>query len=221
MELKGILKYLEKLKANNTREWFNENKSEYTDAKASFEVFTEMLINEISGFDKSVAGVDAKACMFRIFRDVRFSNNKAPYKTNFGAFIASGGRKSQLAGYYVHMEPGASFLGGGIYMPPADNLRLIRKRIFDNPNAFREIINNKEFKKYFDGIYGEKLKTAPRGFPKNWEYIELLNHKHYAVAHLVKDDFWNKPEVIQNNIAIFKVQYELNTYLNEILNQVL
>jgi uncharacterized protein (TIGR02453 family) len=218
MEIKEILKYLEKLRANNDKEWFNKNKSEYLDAKASFEIFIDMLINEISEFDKSVAGVDAKSCMFRIFRDVRFSNNKAPYKTNFGAFIASGGRKSQLAGYYVHMEPGASFFGGGIYMPPAENLRLIRKQIFDYPNDFIEVINNREFKKYFDGIFGEKLKTAPRGFPKDWEHIELLNHKHYAVAHLVNDDFWNKPEVIQNIIAIFKAQQQLNTYLNEIIN---
>jgi uncharacterized protein (TIGR02453 family) len=218
MEIKEILNYLEKLKANNTKEWFNKNKSEYLDAKASFEIFTDMLINEISGFDKSVAGVDAKSCMFRIFRDVRFSNNKAPYKTNFGAFIAPGGRKSQLAGYYVHMEPGASFLGGGIYMPPAENLRLIRKRIFDYPDDFIEVINNREFKKYFDGIFGEKLKTAPRGFPKDWEHIELINHKHYAVAHSVNDEFWNNSEVIQNCIAVFKAQYQLNEYLNEIIS---
>ena len=115
-----ILEFLTLIKENNNREWFHENKALYNQAKNDFEVFVNLAINEISKFDKSIVSVDAKDCIFRIFRDVRFSKSKMPYKANFGAFIIKGGKKSPMAGYYIHVEPGNSFLAGGIYMPPAD-----------------------------------------------------------------------------------------------------
>lgn len=215
MTLAEILNLFSELKENNNREWYKSQEQRFKDAKNSFELFTEMMINEVRGFDPSVGDLDAKKCVFRLFRDVRFSKNKDPYKTHFGAFIANGGRKSPYAGYYIHLEPGNSFIGGGIYMPQPKILKAIRKRIFDDPEEFKKIIDNQEFKQYYPEIMGDKLKTAPQGYSKDFEHIDLLNHKHYAVGHQLKDNIWSDPEAIQKITHIFKVQFSLNQYLNE------
>ena len=117
--------------------------------------------------------MNPKDCLFRIFRDVRFSKDKRPYKTNMGSFIAKGGRKSMRAGYYFHIEPDGNFAGGGIYMPPSEPLKNIRTAIFENPETFIELTETKKFKKIFTEFHGEKLKTAPKGFPREFEYINL------------------------------------------------
>jgi len=219
MELPAILEFLRDLNANNKREWFHANAARHKDAKASFEVFTDMLITEIQELDPSIAGVTGKGSMFRIHRDVRFSNDKRPYKTNFGSFMAPGGRKSGNAGYYIHMEPGKSFIGGGLYMPSPTSLKAIRKRIYENPDSLLRILNNPNFKTYFDGFYGNKLKTAPRGYPKDWEHVDLLNHKHYAVHHALPDDFWDSAQILEDCVRVFKAQHPLNLWLNETINK--
>ena len=157
----------------------------------------------------------AKECTFRIFRDVRFSKNKLPYKTNFGAYIAKGGRKSPFAGFYVHIEPTDSFVGGGVYMPESKYLKAIRTGIFEDVEAYKTIINSAEFKKYFDGVYGEKLKSAPRDFPKEFSDIELLKNKHYAVVHQVSDAFWTSENLFDNLSQIFEIQFRFNAFLNK------
>ena len=119
---------------------------------------------------------------FRIFRDVRFSKDKRPYKTNFGAFIAKGGRKSMNPGYYFHIEPSGSFVGGGVYMPPAEPLQAIRNYISENGAEFLEIINDNKFKKVYPEMYDDKLKTAPKGFPKDHEFIDLLRYKSFVFS---------------------------------------
>ncbi|RMH60248.1 MAG: DUF2461 domain-containing protein [Calditrichaeota bacterium] len=215
MNFNIILDFLSDLRVNNNREWFKENNERYQKAKSQFERFVENLLPEIKQFDNTIDILSPKEFMFRIFRDVRFSKNKAPYKTNFGAFIAPGGRRSPYAGYYVHMEPGHSFLGGGIYQPDPKILFAVRTRIFNNPDRFKEIIQNKDFKKYFPEIYGEKLKTAPRGFPRDFTDIDLLKHKHYAIACKVDDTFWLEGRILDKVVDVFKNQYAFNHYLNQ------
>lgn len=212
-----ILDFLIKLQINNNRNWFTANKEAYEKAKAEFEQFITLMIPRLEALDESITGTKAKECIFRIFRDVRFSKNKEPYKTNFGAFIGPNGRKTSQAGYYIHLEPDTSFLGGGVYMPEAQNLKEIRTAIFKNPVEFKEILDNKNFKSYFPELYGEKLKRAPKDFSKDFPEIELLKNKHYVVSHNVANSFWTSPDLIENTMAIFKTQYAFNNFLNQAL----
>jgi len=217
-----VLSYLEKLKKNNNREWFNENKSLYIGAKEEFELFINNLILQIKRFDNSIGVVTAKDCVFRIYRDVRFSKNKVPYKTHFGAYIAANGRKSTMGGYYIHIEPdNNSFIACGIHSPKPIILKEIRYEIYDNANNFKQILNKPDFKKIFPVIYGEKLKIAPKGFPKDFEDIYLLNYKNYAVVHKLSNDFIkNENNLIENFINLLKIGYPLNNFLNKVIENV-
>ncbi|MBN2610574.1 MAG: DUF2461 domain-containing protein [Bacteroidales bacterium] len=217
MNAKIIFEFLLDLKFNNNRNWFKENHDRYQCARSEFEQFVDSLIPEIRQIDDSINVTSAKECLFRIFRDVRFSKDKEPYKTNFGAYIAKDGRKSPYAGYYVHFEPDDSFIGGGIYMPEPSILKSIRNRIFENPEVYKNIIRNGKFNMYFPDIYGEQLKTAPKGFPKDFPDIDLLKNKHYAVAHQVSNSFWFEKNVLNAVVDIFKVQYDFNRFLNDII----
>lgn len=215
MELNSIITFLNDLKSNNNREWFKENEKEYRKSKELFEHFLDMLIPPLKQIDDSIDVRSSKDCIFRIYRDVRFSKNKEPYKNNFGAFISKGGRKSPYAGYYIHIEPGSSFVGGGIYMPESKVLNAIRNEIYTNTGDYKDIIGDTSFKKYFPGIYGEKLKMAPKGFPADYEDIELLKNKHYALACNVDDKFWSDNNLFNNIMDIFRVQYPFNRFMNE------
>ncbi len=215
MDLKISNNFLIQLRKNNNRDWFKTNKALYVEAKKQFDQLTEVLILVIKDIDSEIDVTSAKECTFRIFRDVRFSKNKSPYKTNFGAYIAKGGRKGPFAGFYIHLEPNESFVGGGVYMPESKNLKAIRTAIFENIDNYKEIINNKTFKKHFDGIYGEKLKLAPKGFPKDFADIDLLKNKHYTVIHKVDDTFWTSENLIEYLSKIFKIQFPFNKFINK------
>jgi len=214
MALEKTYEFLNELEANNNREWFAENKPKYQEAKIEFENFIQGIILRLHEVDSQIGNLQAKDCIFRIFRDVRFSKDKVPYKTNFGAYMSTGGWKSPKAGYYLHVEPNSSFLGGGIYMPESANLNKIRTEIFENPVAYKKIINDKQFVKVFPEIYGGKLKTAPRGFPKDFEDIDLLRNKHYAVTHRVDDSFWKNDKVVEMALDVYKTQKDFNDFLN-------
>jgi uncharacterized protein (TIGR02453 family) len=214
-----LLSFLEELKANNSKEWFDDNRDRYQGLRKDFVDFINQLIPKIAEFDPMILPLESKNCMFRINRDIRFSKDKTPYKTNFGAFMANGGRKSRYAGYYLHIEPGGCFLGGGIYMPPNEILKEIRQEIYFEIDKFKEIISDKAFKKYFKGIWeGEKLKSAPRGFPKDFPDIELLKHKHYTVTHQFKDEIILKKNFTNNILKIYKEMYPLNYFVNKVID---
>ena len=218
MDVKNSFTFLEALRKNNNREWFQANKSFYDLARGEVEQLVATLIPIVRGIDPDVDVVSPKECLFRIFRDVRFSKDKSPYKTNFGAFIARGGRKSPYAGYYLHIEPGASFVGGGAYMPESHYLKAIRSEIFENTGEYKAIIESQEFRKFYGGMYGEKLKTAPKGFPKDFPDIDLLKNKHYAVTHRVEDDFWFSDSLVDDVTGMFSVLYGLNRFLNNAIS---
>lgn len=217
MNLKTSFDFLLELQFNNNRQWFKENEDFYKKAKSEFEDFTSNLITGLQKIDSEIGELTPKDCTFRIYRDVRFSKDKEPYKNNMGAFIVKGGKKSPFAGYYVHLEPGGSFVGGGVYMPEKPVLNIIRNSIFQNPEPLKSILNQKEFKSYFNEIYGEKLKTAPKGFPKDFEDVDLLKHKHYALAHSLNDDFWTNNNVDAEILKVFSVMKEFNDYFNRII----
>jgi uncharacterized protein (TIGR02453 family) len=212
--------FLRLLQKNNNREWFNANKSLYDEAKQEFEHITELLIHEIASFDKGISGLVPKDCIFRIYRDVRFSADKSPYKTNFGAYLSKGGKKSFFAGYYLHLEPKESLLAGGIYMPPPNVLKVVRQEIYENIEEFKGIISEPSFVKHFGGFSGDKLRTAPKGFPKEFPDIDLLKYKNYTVLESLTDAELSKDNILLQLKEGFKVMYSLNKFLNNAIKDV-
>lgn len=215
----NLIQFLYNLRDNNNREWFHNNNEIYQIVKKEFEQFIALVIMEISQFDSSIKNVNPKDCIFRINRDIRFSNNKSPYKNNFGGFIVPGGRNAGYAGYYVHIEPENCFLAGGIYMPPADRLKAVRTEIYENIDVFKKIIYNKEFVKYFGELSVEdKLKQPPKGFPKDFSDIDLLKYKHYSVLRSVSEELVLSKQYIKETIETFKVLFPFNQFINESIN---
>ena len=219
MQLKPIFDFLKELKINNNREWFQQNKNHYLTIKEIYEHFIDLLIQKIKEFDPALGNISSKECIYRIYRDIRFSKDKTPYKTFFDAFIAFGGKKSEYAGYYIHLEPDKSIISGGIYKPKPNILKILRSEIYYNIEDFKNIIFNYKFRKYFNGIYGNKLKLTPKGFPKDFEDIDLLKYKSYVVLHQVNNNFWYKNDLIENTTDIFLALSPFNKFLNNALAQ--
>lgn len=214
--MQQTLDFLKKLKSNNNKEWFEKNKEKYTLAKAEFEVVVDELIRGIYKFDKKLSPeLKARDCIFRIYKDVRFSKDKTPYKTNMGASINPGGRKSLVAGYYLHVEPGnGSFLAGGVYMPEPEMLSAIRQEIDYNATPLLKILNSAAFKKYFKGFDTEdQLKTAPKGFEKDHPHLALLKNRHFVVSHPIADKDLISAKLTTTVIAGFKAMHPLLEYL--------
>lgn len=208
-------KFLKDLKNNNNREWFNDNKKRYEAAKEEFETFIGALITNISKFDAPIGSLEPKKTIFRIYRDVRFSANKDPYKINFGAHLSSSPSKiHDRAGYYIQIQPGNSFLAGGAYLPPSAWINKIRQEIDYNTDEFKKILNNATFKKYFGGITGEQLKTAPKGYPKDHPEIELLRYKSYLVSNECGDKAVTSDDFLTHATNVFKAMKPFDDFLN-------
>jgi len=217
--MKEILDYLKDLEANNTREWFDLNRERYDITRRKFLTVADTLIHEIRKFDDEIPPLNPKDCVFRIFRDVRFTHDKSPFKSNYGCFIARGGKKSGFAGYYLHIQPGECFLSGGIYMPPAEHLQAIRQEIYYHPRDYIGIVENKEFKATYTLPYFDQLKTAPKGYPKDWEHIDLLKNRSYAVGHPIAEKELYAADFLTKAIELFKVVHPFNRYLNRAVDE--
>jgi uncharacterized protein (TIGR02453 family) len=214
---KSTLEFLNTLKDNNNRDWFVKNQSLYSDAKGNFESFVQEIIDKIIDFEPIMKGLEVKSCVYRINRDIRFSNDKSPYKTYFGAFIVRGGKKNgdKFAGYYIHIEPGKNIIAGGAYMPPAPWLSAIREKIDEEPEKLQKIINNKEFMQYFGKIDGEKLKKAPKGYSTEHPQIDLLRFKSYLVVNEVPDELAMSDKYFDHTMIIIKAMKPFNDFLND------
>ena len=216
MAVENIIRFLSELNINNNREWFAENKARYDQVRIEFEKMSKDLIAAISTFDEDIKHVEAKDCVFRIYRDTRFSHDKTPYKTHFGVFIASaGGRKSQRGGYYLHLDPAGCFVAAGVWCPQPDLLKALRQSVYDNIDELNEIRNSPTFSQYFTSFFEEdKLKTVPRGFPKDFPDAEMLKLKHYMVEYKLDEKLINSPDFVQELTDIVKCAYPLNRFLN-------
>jgi uncharacterized protein (TIGR02453 family) len=213
---KDTFKFLKDLKANNNRDWFNDNKKIYSEIREGFIGFLEAIYPRLCEFDPGLKGMDLRKSVFRINRDVRFSNDKSPYKTSIAGVIIEGGRRnfSERAGYYLHLEPENSIIAGGAYLPPSAWIKRIRKEIASDSDSFREIINDKNFVRYFGLLSGDKLKGAPRSYPKDHPDIDLLRYKSYMAVHEL-----SKEEVLADNfgdrfIDVALALKPLNDFLN-------
>lgn len=209
------LNFLSALEINNNREWFNENKPLYLKAKTNVENVVNEIILKISEFDESIERLEAKNCIFRIYKDTRFSKDKTPYKTNIGASLVEKGPKTlNHAGYYIHLEPGKSFLAGGVYMTEPKNLKAIREKISSEGEDFLKILNKKSFRDQLE-LRGDRLVKVPQGFDKENPMGDYLKFKQFTVFHplsnadVLDDNFVNK------TVKVFKEMYPFNRFLNE------
>lgn len=184
----STLSFLKKLAKNNDREWFQANKKLYEDAQANMVEFAGKLIGEIAKFDEAVYGLDPRKCVFRIYRDVRFSKDKSPYKINLSLYIAPGGRKPIEPGYYFHVQPGASFIAGGKHHPDGPELLKIRSHIAENTAEFLKIINKKSFVEQFGELWNARLRSVPKGFDADHPAAEYLKLKEFMVQQEFSDN---------------------------------
>ncbi len=216
--MKEILDFLTALKNNNNKPWMDNNRESYLKVKNLFQKLIAELIEKIAVFDPSVIGVQPKNCIFRLNRDIRFSKDKRPYKENFGAFISEQGKKGVAGGYYIHLQPGQHMLAGGSYMPPPDVLNKIRQEIDYNPDPLLGYMESETFKKLFGTLEGDKLKTAPKGYPSDHPHIDLINHKSFIVFHNLTDKQVLAPGFLDRAIVTFQAIKPLNNYIRNALS---
>jgi uncharacterized protein (TIGR02453 family) len=223
MQATEIIHFLSALSENNNREWFTENKKWFDKCKKEFDQLSTALISKIAEFDDDIKNVEASECVFRIYRDVRFSHDKTPYKTHFGVFVASaGGRKSQRGGYYLHLDPAGCFVGAGVWCPQPNLLKALRKSVYDNIDELNEIRFEKNFASKFQKFFEEdKLKTVPAGFPKDFAEAELLKLKHYLVEYKFDAALLDSDDFVNEISEIFKIAYPFNKFLNYTVDEVI
>jgi uncharacterized protein (TIGR02453 family) len=213
----STIKFLKGLKKNNNRNWFEKNRSAYEEAKADFENFIQALIDAHATNDPDLKELTAKKCIFRINRDIRFSKDKSPYKTNFGASMDKGGKKSGLAGYYFQIEPGNSFIGGGLWQPEPEKMKNVRQEIDYCFGEFENIINSKKFKATFGELYtGEdvKLTRVPQGFDKENPAAEYLKFKSWLVTAELNDELLSSKRLLKTTIEAFVLMQPFIKFLN-------
>jgi uncharacterized protein (TIGR02453 family) len=212
--MKSTLTFLKDLARNNNRVWFEKNKDRYLEVKGVFDDFLEALHKKLLVFDESLANLNPRKLAFRIYRDVRFSKDKRPYKVNMGAGFSSRGKMEQEPGYYIHIEPGKSFIAGGLYMPDPPNLAKVRQEIDYNPEKFLKILNDRKFKKLYKGLDDwDKLKTAPKGYAKDHPYIDILKNKSFTVSHPLTDAEVANPAFVKKVAEAAKVLKPFNDFL--------
>jgi len=215
--MEKTIKFLKALKKNNNKEWFDKHKSQYLEAKAEYEDLVGRLIAIISKFDKKInPGLKVKDCVFRIYKDVRFSKDKTPYKTNMGADISAGGKKASMPGYYFHFEPGNSFLAAGSHMPAPEQLTAIRQEIDYNGDKLEKILKSKSYSKYCKGLDDyDRLVTSPKGYAKDHKHIELLKNKSFLAFHPIPEKYLTSKQLDKYAGEGFKAMLPLVEFLRE------
>lgn len=224
-----ILNFLKNIAAHNTREWFQAHRDEYLAARSDFEKGIDEAIRQIATIDPSVAHLTVKDCTYRFNRDTRFSNDKSPYKTHFGAYIAAHGRKAMHGGYYLHLEPGHCLLSLGNYWLPTKILTACRNEIMGNEEEWQRIVENADFKRLFgapetagwdspQGFGLERLKTCPAGFPRDYPHLAWLRMKDYCCWHQVGDDFFGAADWLRQMTDIFRAGKPMMDFINNVID---
>ena len=214
----STIKFLKDLKKNNSKDWFDKNRKVYESAKADFAAFIQHVIDLHGKKDPSIKSLMAKDCMFRINRDIRFSKDKSPYKTNFGASINKGGKKAwNFAGYYFHLEPGQCFAGGGLYMPMPDELKKVRQEIDYNFAHFKKIIGSKKFK----SVYGDldksdeiMLSRVPKGYEPGNPAADYLKLKSYIAMVKIPDADLTSKNLVKKIVPAFEALQPVINFIN-------
>ena len=215
---KDTLEFIKALTQNNDRDWFAANKEWYERSRADMEQLVSQLINAVSEFEPRMKYLGPKKCLFRIYRDTRFSNDKSPYKTNFGAILRPADI-SKGSGYYLHVSPEESFLSCGHYMLPPSELKKMRKGIYDDFETLHNILNEKDFKEEFEGFSRDEdiLQRVPNGFDKNHPAAEYMKLKHFYVLKPISESQLLKEDFVSYAAGIYKKMQPLSNFLNDIL----
>lgn len=217
--MKEIIKFLKQLRANNNREWFIAHKDEYLKAKEKFNALTEQLIMSISQFDPSVSGLTVKDCTYRINRDIRFSSDKSPYKTHFGAYVCRGGKKSGYAGYYFHIGvggegyPAAHMLAVGDYRYNPEALKILREDICYGKGDFENILKT-EVSPLFSLDEEGQLRRVPKGFAQDTPYSYYIRLKTFCLVYEPDNEFVLADDVVEKATELFKTTYPFVQYVN-------
>jgi len=213
---KSTLQFLKKLKSNNNKLWMDEHRADYESGKNDFIIFVNDILKRLSMIDNSLSSINAKDCIFRINRDIRFSKNKNPYKINFAAYFSKGGRKGPNAGYYLHAEPGNTFLAAGIWMPEPEILAGIRQEIDYNFKEFESILKTKKFKQIFsDGLdTSATLSRPPKGYEIDNPAIEYVKLKSFIIRKSLHENELTTNGAEKQIVKIFEVAKPLVDFLN-------
>ncbi|MES1216453.1 MAG: DUF2461 domain-containing protein [Bacteroidota bacterium] len=214
----STIKFLKDLKKNNNKPWFDAHRNEYEKSKKDFELFVQMIIDRHSKKDPSIKELVAKNCLFRINRDIRFSKDKSPYKTNFGASINKGGKKAPTAGYYFHLEPGQCFSGGGIWMPMPEDLKKVRQEIDYNLAEFKKIIGSKKFKSVYGDLSRDaeySLSRVPKGYEPDNPAAEYLKLKSFIAMIRIKDTDLTSKALLNKTLISFEALQPLIEFINQ------
>jgi uncharacterized protein (TIGR02453 family) len=217
MNIQSIVTFLSELERNNTKAWFEANKTRYEALRKEWTEGVEAFIMGIAGFDSPVQAVQAKDCLFRIYRDVRFSKDKSPYKTTFSAVISPEGKKSPMPLYYVQIDAkGELFVAGGVYMPDREPLAAIRAFIAAHPERVSAVLHDAEFRAAFGGLeMQDSLTRLPKGYEDDVPHPELIKLKNFVASKTLHWQNISTEEVLQNVVQHFHVMYPLVRLLRE------
>ncbi|MCI6618900.1 MAG: DUF2461 domain-containing protein [Prevotella sp.] len=234
MDTKRINQFLRDIAANNNRPWFYEHRKEYEACKADFEDGVAKAIARIAEFDPEIAHLTPRDCVYRFYRDTRFSEDKSPYKNHFGAYICAHGKKALRGGYYLHVQPGNAMVSIGSYWLPTNILTACRNEIMGNIDAWRKAVESGQFIRYFGypnasgrregeewpakGFGLEHLKTCPKGFPRDYEFVDYLRMKDYACWHVVPDAFFEGDGWLDEAVRILKVGKPMMDIINSVVD---
>ncbi len=236
MDTQRIFPFLRDIAQHNNREWFSANKDRYICAMNEFTAFVADAIGRIGSFDPSILSLEPKDCIYRFYRDIRFSPDKSPYKRHFGAYICLKGKSSPFAGYYIHLQPGNSFIAAGAYCLPNNVLNACRNEIMANIDEWRRIVENKQFVNFFgsaqeshtidsyehnisDKGFGSTafLKKAPKDFPSDYPFLIYLKMKDYSCWHKVDDHFFEENKWIRPTTRMLKTAKPMLDFINSVI----
>lgn len=213
--MKKTLKFLRSLRQHNDREWFNTHKEEYLEVKEEVERLTLELIAAVTTVDPEAARLRVADCTYRIYRDTRFSSDKTPYKTHIGIFVnPPGGKKSMTCGYYLHLEPDNCFFAAGTVCLPSPVVKRIRQSIYDEIDEYRSIVESPEFREWFTTVGENPVKTAPQGFPRDWEFIDYIRPRDFVTSTPLSDENVVVPGLAERLLPPIRQAKRFNDFIN-------
>lgn len=215
--MKLTLEFLNELSSNNNRDWFQANKKRYDQSRLEVIALAREVHSQLVEFDPTLTASNPDKSVFRIYRDTRFSANKTPYKNNQGFWLSKGEKNDIYAGYYVHCQPGESFIAAGIWMPPAPQLNALRQEIHFNHEVLRNILHHKTFKSIWENLDDQQLKSMPRGYEKDHPAADLLKYKSYVVSKQLSDKEMAQKDLAQSIVKDLKTTVPLVHFLNQAL----
>ena len=216
-----VLRFLARIAVHNDREWMAAHRAEYDEARAAFEDLTADLIRALAEVDPAVAPLTVHDCTYRFYRDTRFSPDKSPYKRHMGAYVNPRGKKSPHGGYYLHLQPGACEIAGGAYCLEPKLLRAVRESVVDRTDEFRAIVEGERFRTLFPVIGLDRVKTLPKGFPRDFPWPDYIRCKDYCVGHAVPDAFFDQPDWMERAVDEFRVMKPFLDFVNDTVDDYL